>query len=259
MPERTLKGVSVLVTRPAAQAQELVDGIEHYGGEAIRFPVIQIVPRDDASVAVEVAALQDPDVVILVSRNAVQYGLPFVANGKVAAIGPATTAALNAAGCRVDIQPAAGFDSEHLLIEPGLNDVAGKIVRIIRGNGGRELLAETLRQRGAHVEYLSVYSRETPDYSRLQLEDVEARWREVGIDAVTLMSVESVQNLSTLLPTWCKNQLHRSSLVAPAARVLKVALETFPGSSATLAAGPQTSDIIDAIISLGQTAPGHSS
>jgi uroporphyrinogen-III synthase len=259
MPDKALMGVNVLVTRPISQAQELARSIEARGGNAVFFPVIEIMPRDAADIAADAASLQEPDLVVFVSRNAVQYGLPYVANGQIAAVGPATAAALEDAGCEVDIRPVAGFDSEHLLAEPDLIEVAGKVVRIIRGNGGRELLADTLRERGAQVEYLPVYARTTPAYSDTQLADLESRWRASGIDVVTLMSAESVRNFDTLLPTWCREQLHRSSLVAPAARVLKVALDTFPGTSATLAAGPQTSDMINAIVALGQTEPGHSS
>ncbi len=257
MPDNALMGVSVLVTRPILQAQDLADSIEALGGNAIFFPVIEIMPREAADIAADAAALQDPDLVVFVSRNAAQYGLPHIATGRIAAVGPATAAVLEAAGREVDIRPAAGFDSEHLLAEPDLIDVAGKVVRIVRGNGGRELLAETLRERGAQVEYLPVYARTTPAYSDAQLAGLESRWRADGIDVIALMSAESVHNFDALLPKWCKQQLHRSSLVAPAARVLKVALDTFPGTSATLAAGPQTSDMVNAIIALGLTEPGH--
>jgi uroporphyrinogen-III synthase len=258
MPDGALAGIGVLVTRPATQSSELVDAIEANGGIAVRFPVIEIIPRDAAEIDASAALLGDPDIVVFISRNAVEYGLSYSAGGLVAAVGPATAAALQAAGHTIDIQPVAGYDSEHLLAEPDLLDVAGKLVRIVRGSDGRELLADTLRERGAQIEYLSVYSRNIPEYNAAELAELERHWREIPVVVITVMSVESVRNLAALLPNSCREQLDGSSLVAPAARVLKVALDTFPGTAATLAAGPQAGDMVKAIIALGQTAPGHS-
>ena len=258
MPDQTLSGVGVLVTRPLSQAQDLADAIKERGGAAICFPVIEIIPRDATEVSASVASLRNPDIVIFVSRNAVRFGLTFAANGLIAAVGPATAAAITAAGGKVDILPTSGFDSEHLLADPALTDVANKVVRIVRGSDGRDLLADTLRERGARVEYLSVYTRQIPEYADAELDALESRWRAGEIDVVTVMSVESAQNLESLLPTWCKDRVKCGSLVAPAARVLKEALKLFPGTSAVLAAGPLASDMVDAIIELGHTAPGQS-
>jgi uroporphyrinogen-III synthase len=258
MPDQALSGVGVLVTRPLSQAQDLVDAIEAHGGIATCFPVIEIVPRDAAELAASVASLQDPDVVIFVSRNAVRFGLASAANGLIAAVGPATAAAVEACGRKVDVLPSSGFDSEHLLAEPALTDVANKTVRIVRGSDGRDLIANTLRERGARVEYLSVYTRQIPEYSDAELDALESRWRAGRINVVTVMSVESAKNLEALLPTWCADQIKCGSLVAPAARVLKEALTIFPGTSAVQAAGPLASDMVNAIIELGNTAPGQS-
>lgn len=256
MPEMALAGKRILVTRPTPQARELTDAIEKHGGIAISFPVIEIQPRPTADITADVAALRQPDIVIFISRNAAQFGSSYASDARIAAVGPATAAALQSAGHAVDIRPAAGFDSEHLLAEPELIDVAQKVIRIVRGNDGRELLADTLRARGAEVEYLSVYTRRLPRHSDSDLSDLESNWRNHGMDAVTLMSAESVHNLAALLPKWCRQQLGRSLLVAPTARVLKVATDTFPDSSAALAEGPQASNMIDAIVKHVQTAPG---
>lgn len=248
--EPALRGVGVLVTRPRAQAVELVRSIEDAGGTAICFPVIEIAPLDENLVAAAAAALAEPDVVIFVSRNAVEYGLKYAGSGKVAAIGPATATAIESAGHLVDIQPALGFDSEHLLEEPALQAVAGRHVRIIRGNDGRELLAERLAERGAVVDYLSVYERRLPTVNAETLDALEKRWRQGEIDVVTVMSVQSFHNLLELLPRWCERQLETTPLVTPAARVLKVALDRYPASKPIIASGPQASDIVEAIIAL---------
>ena len=96
----------------------------------------------------------------------------------IAVIGPATAKAVAAAGRVVNIQPADGFDSEHLLAEERLQDVAGRRVRIIRGSDGRELLADELKRRGASIDYLSVYERRLPEISAETAAALEARWRD---------------------------------------------------------------------------------
>jgi uroporphyrinogen-III synthase len=234
---------------------ELVSGIEDAGGTAYCFPVLEIAALDENVVSASAAQLARPDVVVFVSRNAVEYGLRYTGGGKIAVIGPATAKAVVSAGRVVDIQPASGFDSEHLLAEPALQDIEGQHIRIIRGNDGRELLADELRARGALVDYLSVYERRLPDISAQVLADIESRWRQGEIAVVTVMSVQSLQNLVTLLPAWCESQLESTPLVTPAARVLKEALDRYPASRSILAAGPQASDMVEAIIALYKTDP----
>jgi uroporphyrinogen-III synthase len=242
-----LAGVGVLVTRPRAQATELIEAIESKGGTALWFPVIEIVPRDPDAVAADAAALPDPDIALFVSRNAVDHGLAYAESAMKGAVGPTTTAAIMRAGQSVEIQPKQGFDSESLLAEPELQNVADKQVRIIRGGDGRELLAETLRERGAVVHYLSVYERRRPEKERQQLADIETAWRNGAIHVITVMSVESLKNLTLLLPEWCAQHIGSLPLVTPAARVIKEAHDRYPDARAILAAGPQTTDMVDAI------------
>jgi len=256
MADRPLQGVGVLVTRPRTQAIELVDAIEARGGSAYCFPVIDIVPLDELDVRASAAPLKAPDIVIFVSRNAVEYGIRYTAGGKIAAIGPATARAIRAAGRVVDISSAAGYDSEHLLAEDALRQVSGKRIRIIRGSRGRELLADTLRERGALVDYLSVYERRLPGVSAETLADLESRWRQGFINVVTIMSVQSLENLAKLLPAWCAGQLESTPLVTPAGRVLKEALDRYPASRPILASGPGAADLVEAIIALHRTDSG---
>jgi uroporphyrinogen-III synthase len=255
MTDGELAGVGVLVTRPEHQSAALVSAIEAAGGRPIIFPAIVVSPLDTLAVEAQAAELRDPDITIFVSTNAVLYGLDYGGAARIAAVGPATAAAIEAAGRTVDIRPQGGFDSEHLLAEPELNDVAGKVVRIIRGQSGRELLADTLRARGAVVEYLPVYSRRAPRPDTAALERLEATWCSGGIDAVTIMSVETMVNLVSLLPEACRNRLRQTLLVTPAERVIIEATKQFPGIPTALAEGISPIDIVHAI---AQHVRGHS-
>ena len=256
MADTPLKGLGVLVTRPRAQAAELMAAIEDRGGVAISFPVIEIVPRPASDIAADVATLPRPDIALFVSRNAVYHGLAYANGALKGATGPTTAAAIVAAGASVEILPESGYDSESLLAEPALQDVAGKQVRIIRGGDGRELLASTLTERGANVHYLSVYERRLPDSSRQLLAKIEAAWRDGKINVITIMSVETLSNLVDLLPPWCQESLEDVPLVTPSARVIKEVLDRFPASRPVLAAGPRASDMVDAIIKLNSSDSG---
>lgn len=253
MTNNELAGVGVLVTRPRQQAGELADAILAHGGTVIEFPVLEIIPRETQTIIEAVNHMRDPDIVIFVSPNAVHHGLAYAESARIAVVGPATAAALESADRRVDICSASGYDSEHLLAEPALQNVAGKVVRIIRGSSGRELIADTLRDRGATVEYLPVYERTSPEYSAAEIDSLEQQWRTGAVNVVTVMSVESFNNLVDLLPQWCRTALVDTLLVTPAARVIQEALDRFPGVPTTLARGPQALDMVEAIIKCGKT------
>ena len=252
MSSPTLNGLGVLVTRPRRQSAELVAEIERRGGRAILFPSIDIVARDRQRIAADLDKLSTADISVFISSNAVEHGVDY-AEGEIAAIGPATATAIERAGKIVSIQSATGFDSEHLLAEPAFGDLDGRTVRIIRGDAGRELLAETLRQRGANVEYLTTYERRLPHYPQNVLDDLEKSWRNGDVNAVIVMSVQSLVNLYSLLPEWCAKQLPGTPLVTPAARVLKEALKRAPGCTVILANGPQASAIADCLAAVRPT------
>ncbi len=171
MESRTdLDGIVVMVTRPAHQARPLCDRIESRGGRVICFPVLEIAAVEcGGPLQGLIGRLGEFDIAVFVSANAVARGVPMVlARGgwppgtRVAAVGERTAGELARFGLTVDICPDRGFDSESLLAVAELNNVAGKRIVIFRGQGGRELLAETLRRRGATVDYAEVYRRVRP-------------------------------------------------------------------------------------------------
>jgi uroporphyrinogen-III synthase len=246
MPEMLPAGFGVLVTRPRAQSMQLADAIRQRGGKAYIFPSIEIVAREPGSVALEVKALPPADITIFVSRNAVQHGIRF-AQGKLAAIGPTTAAEIRQSGHAVDICPATGYDSEHLLAEPGFSDVRGKSIRIIRGNTGRDLLARELRARGAKVDYLASYERRLPEYSAAEVSELESHWHEHEIQAIVVMSVQSYECLQLLLSPSGRTLLGQTAVVTPATRVQKEVQHQHPDCPVFLCAGPRVDDIVECI------------
>jgi uroporphyrinogen-III synthase len=165
-----LAGTGILVTRPREQATMLARLIRDAGGEPILFPALEIEPLPQTAISSFLERLKHFDLFIFVSPNAVRIALPNILKheglpprARVAALGPATAAELKKFELRNIISPQEGFDSEALLGELSMMPLQGGQVLIVRGQGGRELLAEQLRSRGAIVEYLECYRRIKPD------------------------------------------------------------------------------------------------
>ena len=200
MPGCDLQATGILVTRPAHQASGLCRQIESRGGRPLQFPALEILLPQHVELARR-RLMAAHGIVIFISPNAVEFGLSLL-HGKrlpdgirLAAVGKATAEALRIAGYRVGLLPSAGFDSEGLLSLPELQQVAGQTVVIVRGEGGRPLLGDTLRQRGARVVYAEVYRRRCPDVDATALLQ---RWdRDVAL--VTVTSNEVMRNLADLL------------------------------------------------------------
>jgi uroporphyrinogen-III synthase len=250
-----LAGCGVLITRPEHQSHDLASEIEAAGGQVFHFPTIDIIGRDIDEIGREFAELPKPDIVVFVSGNAVAYGLAAVRgkNTKIAAIGPATRAAIESVGINVDIFPDKGFDSEHLLQHNAFLTVRDSNILIVRGQSGRELLAETLRERGANVDYLYVYDRVQHEPTLADLENLETALSEGRIGFVTALSVETLQHLVQILPPQSIRLLRKSTLVAPSPRVIQTASELIPGIATVLAPGPQAPAMVSALIEASKT------
>lgn len=225
-PIPPLTGLSVLVTRPATQAASLCERIHELGGAAIAFPALAI-ERIAAEIALDV---QRPryDCAIFLSANAVLHGLQHLQMHdelRVAAIGQATATALRTASVNVHIVPEGLADSEALLtsLQPMMR--AGHRVLIIKGAGGRELLHETLRERGMQVDVIEAYRRVLPKISAIDLEQFEQRWLAEGIDVVTLTSGEILANLDALLSPAGKALLRSTPFLTVSERLIGLAHE----------------------------------
>jgi uroporphyrinogen-III synthase len=241
-----LTGLTVLVTRPAAQCAMLCAEIERQGGSAIAFPAVEIEP---VAVQTTVAAV-DYDLVVFVSVNAVEHGARQVTKGtrtRIAAIGRATAAALAAAELAADIVPEAGYTSEALLAHPQLQLTSGARVLIVRGEGGRELLRDTFAEHGMVVETREVYRRVRPTVDAAKVAEVEARWSDEGIDVVTATSIETLQNLQALLTEHGRQLLSSTALLVPSRRIVAAAVSAGLRGDAIVAAGADDVSMIGAL------------
>jgi uroporphyrinogen-III synthase len=171
-----LSGVQILVTRPAEQSAELARLVRAAGGEPFMFPALEIEPLAQAGHAAVLDHLPQFNLVVFVSPNAVRAAMPHIldkgglpAHAAVAAIGPGTVAELKKNGVRNIISPRAGFDSEALIGELSSMPLGGSRALLVKGEGGRELLGETLRSHGAKVAYLECYRRVKPDRDMREL------------------------------------------------------------------------------------------
>lgn len=225
-----LKGMGVVVTRPVHQAQNLAQLIAGAGGEAILFPVLEILDAVDLRpINALISRLDEFDVAIFISPNAVSKALNLIRAQRqlpprlmIAAIGKGSKKELERCGITQIVAPEKQFDSEGLLALPQFQDMRGKRVVIFRGEGGREVLGDTLISRGATLEYAECYRRCKPSIDTAPLLH---RWARGEIHAVTATSGESLRNLFDLLGKLGQQWLRKTPLFVPHERIAQVARE----------------------------------
>lgn len=227
MTATTLSGRHIVVTRPSGQADSLCAAIEARGGVAVRFPVLAIgAPENDRALDDVMIRLDGFDLAFFVSPNAVSHALgPILAQRtwparlRVATVGKGSERALAGHGFRDIIAPQSGFDSEAVLALPEFRAeaVGGRRVVIFRGDGGRDLLGETLRERGAIVEYVTCYRRYCPEIDPAPLLRLADDGR---LDAITLTSSEGVGNLRTMVGDDGWRVLRTVAVFAPHPRIV---------------------------------------
>jgi uroporphyrinogen-III synthase len=223
-----LDGLTIVVTRPAAQAAPFMDLATQAGARCIPFPTLEIERILPPAGTLDEVARTRWDWAIYTSTNAVEaasdaLGGQLPTAHRSAAVGRATTRALERRGAEVALRPQTA-DSEGLLASPDLLAVAGAHVLLIKGVGGRDVLRETLASRGAHVRELEVYRRrrcEPTHEARAQLQaaliDREARC------VVAVTSAEVLEALLQLVDAADAERLRSRPLLLPGPRVAATA------------------------------------
>lgn len=224
---RPLEGLTVVVTRPAAQADRFIELARQAGATCIAFPTLEI-ERLPVTTAIRERVLQTEwDWALYTSTNAVEAA--FDAFGQLpgrrrAAVGRATARALERRAATVDLRPETA-NSEGLLDAPELRSPAGLRVLLVKGSGGRDVLRETLIARAADVFAVEVYRRAQarPDAAaRTQLADALARDPARLVVAVT--SGEVLEALLRLVDAPTAVALRRVTLLVPGPRVAAAAV-----------------------------------
>lgn len=227
---KPLAGKGIVVTRPAHQAQRLASFISDAGGNAILFPTIEIreVENPEPLLAL-IDRLDAFDVAIFVSPNAVEKAMSAITAQRalppklaVVAVGPGSGRELARFGVAGAVVPAGRADSEGLLDLELLARVEGRRVVVFRGDGGRELLGDTLAARGATVEYAVCYRRIRPELAPSRLLDA---WAREELDAITVTSSEGLSNLWEMVSKPGEPLLASTPLFVPHPRIGRGARE----------------------------------
>lgn len=225
-----MTGWRLLLTRPAAENDALAAALHERGLHSASLPLMDIetlaeTPRQRA-LALELSSYQ---AVVVVSKPAARIGLELFARHcpqlpthlQWFSVGAGTAQILQEHGLQVSY-PEQGDDSEALLCLPQwqrLFEGSPARVLILRGEGGRELIAQTLRERGASVDYLELYRRVLPSYpagTLLRMLHMER------LNAVLVSSAQGLEHLRQLAAAdWA--QIAELPLLVPSPRVAELA------------------------------------
>lgn len=221
-PMGPLTGRKIVVTRPQAQALGLSEQIRAAGGVAVWFPTIEIQPlADNAGLDAVLARLAEFDLAIFISSNAVSCVFARLSGAwpaalPAAATGPGTAAALAARGVTGAIVPPAQFDSEGLVAELARRHLSPSKVLILKGEGGRPWLADTLRAQGAKVESVASYRRVRSAADPR----IVGRLAEAGeLAGVVVASSEGGENMMAILGESASRWLAGVPIFVPHARI----------------------------------------
>jgi uroporphyrinogen-III synthase len=210
-----VNGPRVLVTRPRAQAADLVTALEAWGAQPVLFPTVEILsPGDPAPLDRAVTRLQDYQWLVFTSVNAVEAVFDRLgaaprpeAGLRIAAVGPATAAEIRRRGGRVDFVP-----SRYLGVQLGreLANVDGRQVLIPQGDQAGTELRDALIERGACVEVVEAYRTTAPAMP----DPTELANLAMGVDAAVFTSGSAVRHLFTLLGSDGTRMALRGAVIA---------------------------------------------
>lgn len=243
-----LKNISIVVTRPVHQNQTICQQLTELGANTIAFPCIEILSNpsiDPTLIKQQVAQCQG---LIFISSNAVQQAFALIPSLKkfinndclIYAVGNATANALKQCGIEQVQTPNDGFDSEALLTIPALQEVKQKMMLIIKGVGGRELIYDTLRARGAQVQNIEIYQRSVP-----KLVDITPLNNK--IDLILFASSETLNNFLALTTGSLQESLLKCQTVVGHPRIAEKVTALGFKKLPIIATTPSDTDMLTAI------------
>jgi uroporphyrinogen-III synthase len=236
--------MGIAITRPTNQAKNLTQLITAAGASVIAYPLIEIIALNNYDTFEGIIADIDRyDWIIFISSNAVQHSMPRILKQgipnhlKFAAIGPVTAKKLSSFGIDKILIPKGCFDSESLLSLPEMQKMQYKKVMIVRGTGGRDVLANTLSSRGATITFAECYQRINPQTNSDILEQAYAKQQ---LHAIIVTSSEAMRHLLDLAghAEWLKQVTlyvnHARVAEQPLQMGLKVKIANTPGDEAMM-------------------------
>lgn len=227
---------AVVITRPRAQAGALARQVEALGREAVVLPLLEIFPlADQSELERTLAGLTRYALVAFVSPNAIDAAFAHIAAWPagvgIAVLGEGSRAALARHGVDdsnasiVSPRDASRSDSENLLQTLDLEALKGREVLIVRGESGRELMADGLRAAGAIVTTVAAYRRSVPALSAELADQLRALLARDNDWIVT--SSEALRGLMSLVGQMAAQQgetdlvakMQHQHLIVPHARI----------------------------------------
>lgn len=225
-----LKGHHVLITRPEGQAHTLLAGVHALGGLASHIPFLAITPKPAEQALNAVAQQLDRyRAVLFVSANAIQTSwpvltskMPWPASLAAASVGPGTARVLRHLGVEQVLMPTERFDSEGLMALPFFSEenCHGQSFALIRGEGGRDFLAHTLRARGAHVDEVASYQRHLNPHAVPALQRL---YEQTPPTLAVISSSESLQRVMQAMPEDLAVRFRSSMVLVPHLRIAEAA------------------------------------
>lgn len=209
----------LLLTRPAGRNERLASRLQAQGHTTTIEPMVVIEPF----ATVPDTPLQSADAAFFVSKTAVELAHKQL-NGQwpripCFAVGAATAAALRQCGANA-ISPEPGLEtSEGVLALPQWRTITNANVVIVRGEGGRTLMAEALKQRGHNVVSWVLYRRCYPQISANKWQD----WQQRSVNAILATSGEIVDNFFQQVPKSAHNWLCQQRWLVPVPRLAELA------------------------------------
>ena len=213
--------MTVLVTRPGEQGKALCSLLNQQGIKALYHPLIAIKAGDQLSSLPQ--QLLRADIIIAVSQHTVKFAHNTLLKANVCwpksatylAVGQKTAHYLGKISQQNVNYPEIS-DSEHLLSMATLQNIETKNILILRGNGGRELIFDTLIQRQARVEYCEVYKRENLAF-RSDL--TVPLWQDSQVNQIIITSAGQLNFFIEQIAPQYRRWLYQLRLFVPSERI----------------------------------------
>ncbi len=223
-----LQGWTLLSLRPRGQHGGLRAAAARSGARLVALSTQAIELLDDASARAALRQALKADVLLFTSPNAVRGAnalqvLSLRRRQRALAVGSGTRNALGRLG--IEAQAPVQMDSDGLLGMPGLVAVTGIRVGVVTGVGGRDLLAPTLRRRGAEVTRADTYCRVQVALAARAQAGLAVALASPERVVIALSSAEALAGLLIQLPAGTRHALIGCAVIAASPRLAKSAAD----------------------------------